>query len=274
MAKKRADLYLVESGVVESRERAKQLIEEGRVVVGGKLVSKPSTLLEPGLHIEIESTPEYVSRGGFKLEKALEHFSVQVSGKSALDAGVGTGGFTDCLLKHGVKSVVSVDVGYGQVAWSIRNDPRVILLERTNIRELKPSDIADATPSGLYEPVDIVTVDLSFISILKVIDVLLSLAKPGADFIILVKPQFEAGRELVGKKGIVRDPGVHRGVLADTVKGLRDKGVATKGITFSPIKGREGNIEFLLYAVAAGAETEGDWSATIGNVVEGAHKEL
>lgn len=266
MVKKRADLYLVEQGIVDSREKAKRLIDEGKVFANGRLIVKPSTLLEEGSSIKVEERPPYISRGGLKLEKAIHFFGIDVGGKKAIDVGVGTGGFTDCLLKHGAERVIAVDVGYGQVAWSIRNDPRVFLLERTNVRDLKTSDVPFRA--------DIATVDLSFISVRKVIDVLEDLVKPGGELVILVKPQFEAGRDRVGKKGIVRDPSIHEAVLAQMVDFLEGFGISVSGLTHSPIKGAEGNIEFLLYGAFERAKTRVDWSGKIKKVVEEAHREL
>lgn len=266
MTKKRADVYLVERGVVESREKARRLIDEGKVTADGRPVAKPSTLLEVGSNLQIEQPLEYVSRGGYKIEKAVRVFDVRVEGKRALDVGVGTGGFTDYLLKNGAAQVVAVDVGYGQVAWSIRNDPRVKLIERSNIRELSIAE--------LPEPVDIATVDLSFISVRKVIDKLAELVRPRGELVILIKPQFEAGRAYVGRKGIVRDPSVHKMVLAELVEFLTGKGLSVEGITYSPIKGGKGNIEFLVYALLQEAETEVDWSDKIEAVVNDAHMEL
>ncbi len=266
MVKKRADLYLVEQGIVDSREKAKRLIEEGKVFSNGRLIVKPSTLLEEGSAIEVEERPPYVSRGGLKLEKAIHFFGIDVRGKKAIDVGVGTGGFTDCLLKHGADRVIAVDVGYGQVAWRIRTDPRVFLLERTNIRDLRPSDVPFRA--------DIATVDLSFISVRKAIDALKDLVKSGGELVVLVKPQFEAGRDRVGKKGIVRDPATHASVLAHMVEFMEGSGISVRGLTHSPIKGAEGNIEFLLYGAFELAKTLLDWSGKIKAVVEEAHREL
>ncbi|MHB0975672.1 MAG: TlyA family RNA methyltransferase [Candidatus Aquicultorales bacterium] len=266
MGKKRADLYLVESGLVESRERAKQLIESGNVLAAGRPVEKPSTLVEEGTHLQIETPPPYVSRGGLKLEKALRVFDIDVSGKRAVDLGVGTGGFTDCLLKHGAAGVIAVDVGYGQVAWSIRTDPRVVLLERTNVRELSAADLPWMS--------DIATVDLSFISVTKILQKIREFVKPQGCAAILVKPQFEAGREAVGKKGIIRDPKVHTAVLRDFISRVATEGFDVRGLTYSPIAGGKGNIEFLLYAGLEAVGTRGDWSANIEGIVSQAHKEL
>ncbi|MCL5292315.1 MAG: TlyA family RNA methyltransferase [Actinobacteria bacterium] len=266
MAKKRADIYLVESGIVESREKARELIDEGKVFADRRLVFKPSTLLEEGIHLEVESRPPYVSRGGIKLEKAIHLFNIDIRGKDALDVGVGTGGFTDCLLKHGAATVIAVDVGYGQVAWSIRTDPRVTLFERTNFRDLSANE--------LPRRADVATVDLSFISVKKIFDKLAELVKPRGELVILAKPQFEAGREFVGKKGIVRDQAVHRRVLTELVEFVNAGSAHVKGITCSPIKGAKGNVEFLIYAVFERCETPVDWSDRIRGVVESAHREL
>jgi 23S rRNA (cytidine1920-2'-O)/16S rRNA (cytidine1409-2'-O)-methyltransferase len=263
MIRKRADLFLVEKGLVPSREKAKELILDGKVLINGKIVKKPASLVDPKSTFKILKTIEYVSRGGTKLAKALEIFPISIKGKVVLDVGAGTGGFCDCLLQKGAHKVIAVDVGYGQIAWKIRTDKRVYLLERTNIRYLKPDDLPARA--------DLATVDLSFISITKIIDNLIKLMKPQFEFIILIKPQFEAKRFLV-KKGLVKDPAVHRDILSHLIDLFKRKGLKLKGLTYSPIKGAEGNIEFFVYLA--------NWSTSlhdhqlIENVVTEAHTKL
>ena len=211
---------------------------QGKVTVENQIVTKPGTPVAPTANVElILQEPKYVSRAGFKLEAALDHFSVDVTGLVALDAGLSTGGFTDCLVQRGIKKVYGVDVGYGQVHEKIRCDPHVVVMERTNLRELRE----------LSELVDLVTLDLSFISVLKVMDAIDALAKPGAHLIVLIKPQFEAGKEQVGKGGIVRDSAVHQEVINRVTKGVMAHGYQLVGWIPSPIEGATGNKEFLAY---------------------------
>lgn len=240
--KKRLDIILVERGLVKSREKAKALILEGKVYVDGKRVEKAGTLIKKNSDIKIyKKNHDYVSRGGLKLEKALEKFNINVKGKKILDVGASTGGFTDCLLLKGAKRVIAVDVGYGQLSWKLRKNSKVIIFERTNIRYLEPDNIPFL--------VDMVTIDLSFISVKKVMENILRLSKDIAEYLILVKPQFEVGKGLVGKGGIVRDKKLHKNVLSELVIFLQNIGLNIKGITFSPIKGADGNIEFWIYAM-------------------------
>ncbi|MDI6815597.1 MAG: TlyA family RNA methyltransferase [Actinomycetota bacterium] len=267
MGKKRADKYLVQSGLVESREQAQRLIMARKVFVDAKPIEKPSSLVDEGGHITIAQDDSYVSRGGLKLEKALQEFSIDPAGKLAIDIGASTGGFTDCLLRRGLKQVVAIDVGYGQLAWSLRKDPRVIVLERTNIRHVKPDDIPYLA--------DLITIDVSFISLQKILLSVLALLAPGGEIVALVKPQFEAGRERVGKKGVVKDPTVHRDVLNETWEFFEKNGMRIKGLSFSPIKGPEGNLEFLLYATGDGLPVgESERKRIIDAVVEKAHEVL
>lgn len=232
---------MVEKGYFPSRQRAQSAIMAGRVLVDGQKKDKPGALVPVNAEITItgEDLP-YVSRGGLKLEKALAVFPVDPAGKVALDVGASTGGFTDCLLQHGASRVIAVDVGYGQLAWKLRQDPRVKVMERTNIRYLTPADIGG-------ELVDLVTVDVSFISLRLVLPAVVALAKDTADFILLVKPQFEAGRDKVGKHGVVRDPEIHHQVLSAVIQEAEKLGLKVGGLDFSPIKGPEGNIEYLLW---------------------------
>lgn len=259
--KKRLDLLLVEKGFFSSREKARAAIMAGQVLVEGQKVSKPGAAVAAESKLEVLATLPYVSRGGLKLARALEFFHINVTGCTALDVGASTGGFTDCLLQAGAARVYAVDVGYGQLAWSLRNDPRVVVLERTNIRYLKPEQLSP--------PPDFVTVDVSFISLTKVLPVLASLLVPGAAGVLLVKPQFEAGRQQVGKKGVVRDPLVHEAVLRQIWEEVNRLGWGVLGLTHSPVRGPEGNIEYLLY-FATGRPDVLD-AQTIQQVVREAH---
>lgn len=240
MAKVRADQLLVERGLADTREKAKALIMAGSVFVAGQKLDKPGRTLEDGVKLELTAKLPYVSRGGLKLEAALRQFQIDPAGKTCLDIGASTGGFTDCLLQHGAAKVYAVDTGSGQLDWRLRNDPRVVAFENTNARHLDAKSIP--------EPVDLLVCDVSFISVTLVLPPAQAVLKPDAPMIILVKPQFEAGREQVGKGGIVRDPGVHRDVCArieDFVN--RNLGFKT-ALMDSPISGAEGNKEFLLHA--------------------------
>ncbi len=264
--KERADVLLVRRRVFPTREKAKVAIMEGRVSFDGQVIDKVGSLVREECEIAVKEPLKYVSRGGIKLEKALTDFGVDLQGRVALDVGVSTGGFTDCLLQSGARLVIAIDVGYGQIALSLRNDPRVFLLERTNVRYL--------TPEKLPELADLATVDLSFISVSKIVDNLAGLLKPRAELIVLVKPQFEAGKKLVGKKGVIRDPEVHRLVLIGLVDDLRAKDFEPCGLTFSPITGAEGNLEFFLY-LGKGFKCDGDITEEkVDRVVSEAHTKL
>ncbi len=241
-AKIRLDRILVERGLVESRERGHALILAGQVLVDGQKRDKAGALISGDAEIRIlgEQLP-YVSRGGLKLEAALDGFNIAVSGKTAIDIGASTGGFSDCLLQRGASRVYAVDVGYGQLAWKLRQDPRVVVLERVNIRDMDP---------GLIPvPADIAVIDVSFISLEKVIPHLLKLLKPAADIVALIKPQFEVGRGQVGKGGIVRDEAARTAAVKRIEDCVRNLGFDVQGIIPSPITGQDGNVEFLLYAV-------------------------
>ena len=239
-AKERLDIILTERNMFPSREKAKASIMAGLIYVDGQRVDKPGTPVDREAEITIkESLCPYVSRGGLKLAKALRDFGVDPTGYVCSDSGASTGGFTDCLLQHGAAKVFAIDVGYGQLAWSIRSDPRVVTMERTNIRYVKPEDLG--------EPLDLSVVDVSFISLRIVLPAIRSLLKPSGQVLCLIKPQFEAGKEKVGKKGVVRDPEVHRQVLDGFVELARQLEFAILGLTFSPVKGPEGNIEFLAH---------------------------
>jgi len=234
------DILLVEKGYFKTREKARRSIMAGVVFVDNIREDKPGTKFRIDADISIkENTNPYVSRGGLKLEKALEFFGIDLKGKTAIDVGASTGGFTDCMLKKGAEKVIAIDVGYGQLDWELRNDERVICMERTNIRYVKPEDIVFIA--------DFATIDVSFISLKKVMLVVAGLIKKTGEMVCLVKPQFEAGREKVGKGGVVRSPETHMEVLQDIILFTIDNGLKTKGLTYSPIKGPEGNIEYLLY---------------------------
>jgi 23S rRNA (cytidine1920-2'-O)/16S rRNA (cytidine1409-2'-O)-methyltransferase len=238
--KVRADLAVVEGGLAPSRERARALILAGEVLAGDQPVTKAGALLDGGVELRLRSAPmPYVSRGGLKLAHGLAIFGVDVAGRVALDVGASTGGFTDCLLQRGAARVYCVDVGHGQLDWKIASDPRVVVRDRTNIR-LAPPDL-------LPEPVDLVTIDVSFISLRLVLPALVPLARPGSPLVALVKPQFEVGRALVGKGGIVRDEGARAQALADVAAAASGFGYTVLGQTTSPITGGKGNVEFLLH---------------------------
>jgi len=223
-----------------SRRQIQSWIMQGKVSVDGRVITKPGAQVSEDVQIDLTvQERKYVSRAGAKLEYALDHFNIDVKGLVALDAGISTGGFTGCLLQHGVAKVYGIDVGYGQVAEKIRHDKRVVLLERTNLRNLLPSDIG--------EKVDLITLDLSFISLLKVMDVVRSLFKKNGQLITLIKPQFEAGRKDVGRGGIITDPAVHQAVVKRVVSGIENYGFICIGIVESPILGATGNKEFLAY---------------------------
>ena len=263
--KKRLDVLLVERGLAESRQRAQAIIMSGQVYVKEQKVDKAGAQIEEGAPIEVRGqTLAYVSRGGLKLEKALKCFTgIDLHGVHAIDAGASTGGFTDCMLQNGAEKVYAVDVGYGQLAWSLRSDPRVVCMERTNVRYL--------TSEQIPELLDFGTVDVSFISLKLILPALHGILKPNGQVVCLVKPQFEAGREKVGKKGVVRDPAVHLEVLEQFLIHAQESGFTVKEMTFSPIRGPEGNIEYLGHLIAG----EGDaWSGDLSALVESSHREL
>ena len=245
MKKLRADQLLVVRGLAESRTRAQALIMAGAVFSGERKLAKPGEMLAEDAALEVRGKDHpWVSRGGIKLDHGLMHFAFDVTGAVALDVGSSTGGFTDVLLSRGAAKVYAVDVGTNQLAWKLRQDPRVIVHEQTNARNLDPSIIP--------EPVDVVVCDASFIGLSKVLQAPLRLARPGAKLIALIKPQFEAGREEVGKGGVVRDPDVHERVCSEARAWAESQGWTVLGITPSPITGPEGNVEFLLGAVKSG----------------------
>ena len=237
--KKRLDVLLVERGLLESRQKAQAVIMSGDVFVAGQRVDKPGTAVAEDAEISVRGALPYVSRGGLKLEKAMTAFPIDLEGAVCADIGASTGGFTDCMLQNGAARVYAVDVGYGQLAWKLREDPRVVCLERTNARYLTHEQVPDE--------LDFASVDVSFISLKLILPPLNGLLKDGGHAACLVKPQFEAGREKVGKKGVVRDPHVHLEVLEHFLGHARESGFAVLGLTFSPIRGPEGNIEYLGY---------------------------
>lgn len=245
--KERLDLLLTERGLAETRSKAQAMIMAGLVYVDGQKVDKPGFSVEGLQNVEVRGTVcPYVSRGGLKLEKALRDFGVDVTGFVCSDSGASTGGFTDCLLQQGAAKVFAIDVGYGQLAWKLRSDPRVVCMERTNIRNLTPADLGEA--------LDLSVIDVSFISLKLVLPVIDTLLKPDGQVLCLIKPQFEAGKEKVGKKGVVRDPAVHREVLEAFMDMAASVGFTLKNLTFSPVKGPEGNIEFLAHLSKAPGE--------------------
>lgn len=238
--KKRLDVELVDRGLVQSRERAKVVIMEGLVYVNGQKSDKAGTPVKEDDQIEVRGeTLRYVSRGGKKLEKAMKVFPVVLEGCTCMDIGASTGGFTDCMLQNGAVKVYAVDVGYGQLAWSLRTDERVVNMERTNIRNV--------TLDMLAEPIEFFSVDVSFISLHHIFPVAQAITTPDAMGVCLVKPQFEAGREKVGKNGVVRDPATHREVLRNAMGYAAANGFVVRGLDFSPVKGPEGNIEYLMF---------------------------
>lgn len=262
MAGRRADVELVERGLFPSREQARAAILAGEVQADGQRIEKAGQTLLPDAVIEVAERPRYVSRGGHKLEGALEAFGVQVDGMRAIDIGASTGGFTDCLLKRGALSVVALDVGYGQLAWSLRTDERVTVIERTNVR--------DADLGALGAPFDLAVIDVSFIALGRVLPKLLEAVGDSGQVIALVKPQFEAGKGRVGKKGVVRDALVHEDVLAGVVNAIREAGDIVLGLTWSPLKGPEGNIEFWVRFARFGDPVEID----AARIVRMAHEAL
>ena len=264
--KQRLDLLLVERKLAPSREKAKTMIMEGNVFVDNQREDKAGSMFPTDCQIEIHgNTLKYVSRGGLKLEKAMTHFDISLKDKICMDIGASTGGFTDCMLQNGARKVYAVDVGYGQFAWKLRCDERVVCMEKTNIRYVTPSDIADR--------LDFASVDVSFISLTKVLGPAKELLKDNGEIICLIKPQFEAGREKVGKKGVVRDQAVHREVIEKVAEYAVELGFSIKNLEFSPIKGPEGNIEYLIYMKK---DEEGSMAETVNirNTVEEAHAAL
>lgn len=257
MTKQRLDVELTARGLAESRQKAQAMIMAGQVYVDGRKVDKAGTQVGPGCAIEVRGrTLAYVSRGGLKLEKAVERWPIRLEGAVCADIGSSTGGFTDCMLQRGAEKVYAVDSGYNQLDWRLRSDPRVVCMERTNARYLTQEQIPDL--------LDFFSVDVSFISLNLILPALRPLMKETGEGVCLVKPQFEAGKEKVGKKGVVRDPEVHLEVLEHFLEHAAHAGFFVKDITFSPIRGPEGNIEYLGYlSVRQGEEYSGDLSALV-----------
>ena len=266
MKKVRLDQLVFDQGLSESRERAKAIIMSGVVYVNGQRADKPGAQVAPDVKIEVRgNTLPYVSRGGFKLEKALRVFPIDPTGLTCIDCGASTGGFTDVLLQNGAAKVYAVDVGYGQLAWKLRTDERVVNMERTNIRSV--------TPDQLGEPIEFFSVDVSFISLHHIFPVAQAITTPDAMGVCLVKPQFEAGREKVGKNGVVRDPATHCEVLHNAMGYAAANGFAVRGLDFSPVKGPEGNIEYLMF-VQKSAEPAVLDDSVAKQVVEASHSTL
>ncbi|MDF2887055.1 MAG: hemolysin TlyA family protein [Lacrimispora sp.] len=266
--KERLDVLIVKQGHAESREKAKAIIMSGIVYVNGDKEDKAGSTFEETAVIEVRgSTLKYVSRGGLKLEKAMTHFDVTLEGKICMDVGSSTGGFTDCMLQNGAVKVYAVDVGHGQLAWKLRNDDRVVCMEKTNIRYVMPGDIQDR--------IEFSSIDVSFISLTKVLLPVKNLLAEDGEIVCLIKPQFEAGREKVGKKGVVREKSVHLEVIQSVISYGISIGFEILHLEFSPIKGPEGNIEYLLHLKNHPAgETFLDYSVNPEEVVEEAHKDL
>ncbi len=263
--KRRLDVYLVEEGLISGRDLAKSIIMEGKVFVNNQKADKPGQQIGEKDSVELRgATPKYVSRGGLKLEKAMQSFPIVLSGKTAMDIGASTGGFTDCMLQNGAAKVFAVDVGYGQLAWKLRTDERVVNMERTNIRNVTLEDIGT--------PLDFASIDVAFISLELVLPVAKELLKGGGEVVALIKPQFEAGREKVGKKGVVRDAAVHREVIEKVTAFAQSIGFEICGLDFSPIRGPEGNIEYLMYAKKQDGEAK-DFTDFIAALVEKSHAE-
>lgn len=262
--KKRLDILVTERGLAESREKAKALIMAGQIYVDNQKADKPGDTFPEECRIESRGKGlPYVSRGGLKLEKAMKTFPLTLTGKVCADIGASTGGFTDCMLQNGAQKVYAVDVGYGQLDWKLRGDPRVVCMERTNARYL--------THEQIPQELDFASVDVSFISLGLILPALDGLLAPEGEAVCLVKPQFEAGREKVGKKGVVRDPAVHLEVLEAFLRHAKENHFTVLGITYSPIRGPEGNIEYLGY-LRHGQGTPGDFS--LSEIVEASHSQL
>jgi len=272
LAKQRLDTLLVELDLCPSRTLAQRLIQAGEVRVNQQVIDKPGTEVETTAQIQIKERSRYVSRGGEKLSHALEVFPIPLEGRICLDGGISTGGFTDCLLQAGAKKVYGIDVGYGQVDWGLRNDPRVILRERTNIRYLTPAQLyGDSTAAEVYP--DLGVVDVSFISLTKILPALWELLQPPREAVLLVKPQFEVGRSRVGKKGVVRDPKDHADAIAQVLQAAQQLGWQYRGLTWSPITGPAGNIEYLLW-LGMDSQTSAPDKDAIAQVTQAAYKEL
>ena len=265
--KKRLDILVTERGLAESREKAKTFLMAGQVYVDGQKADKPGDTFSEDAAVEVRGKGlPYVSRGGLKLEKAMREFGLQLQGRTCMDIGASTGGFTDCMLQNGAQRVYSVDVGYGQLAWSLRTDPRVVNLERTNARYL--------TREQVPEEIGFFSVDVSFISLTLILPAVRPLLAEHGQAVCLIKPQFEAGREKVGKKGVVRDKAVHEEVIEKIRSFALENGFSVLGLTFSPVKGPEGNIEYLIYLERSEAPSQGEQVPSAQQVVEESHRAL
>ncbi|MGN8938160.1 TlyA family RNA methyltransferase [Bittarella sp. HCP28S3_D9] len=266
--KTRLDVYLTEQGLAETRQKAQAYIMAGDVYINGQKADKAGDTVKEGDAVELRGAKlPYVSRGGLKLEKAMAAFPISLKDKICMDVGASTGGFTDCMLQNGAQKVYAVDVGYGQLAWKLRSDERVVNLERQNIRYLTEEQVPDA--------LDFVSVDVSFISLSHVLPVIWRFLAPGGQAVCLIKPQFEAGREKVGKKGVVRDPDTHREVIEKVISLAGENQFAVKGLDFSPVKGPEGNIEYLIFlekGAGEGLPTIG--SEQVAEMVTASHRAL
>jgi len=265
--KERLDILLVEKGIITSRERAKACIMEGRVYVDGQKVDKAGEKVSENANIEYRGdTLKYVSRGGLKLEKAMKTYNISLEDKVCMDIGASTGGFTDCMLQNKASKVFSVDVGYGQFAWKLRTDERVVCMERTNIRYV--------TLENIGEPLDFASIDVSFISLKKIMPATLNLLKDDGEVVALIKPQFEAGREKVGKKGVVREISTHKEVVFGIVDFLLQQDLNVLGVGYSPIKGPEGNREYLVYFSKDKNKESNFKREDVDTVVEASHVEI
>ena len=266
MEKVRLDCLMMDNGLAQSRERAKAMIMAGQVYIDNQKCDKAGLFVPADTKIEVRGdTLKYVSRGGLKLEKAMEVFPVTLEGKTTMDIGASTGGFTDCMLQNGAIKVYAVDVGYGQLAWKLRNDERVVNLERTNIRYVTKEQINDC--------LDFASIDVSFISLKLVLPVAKELLSDDGEIVALIKPQFEAGREQVGKKGVVRDIKVHKEVIKKVLGYIEELGMFASGLSYSPVKGPEGNIEYLVW-ITKTKKGETITEETINQIAEGSHGEL
>ncbi|MBQ3021736.1 MAG: TlyA family RNA methyltransferase [Clostridia bacterium] len=264
--KQRLDIFLVENGLVSGRDLAKSLIMEGKVYVNNQKADKAGDQVSEKDKVELRGeTLKYVSRGGLKLEKAIKSFPINLEGLVSMDIGASTGGFTDCMLQNGAAKVYAVDVGYGQLAWKLRTDERVVNMERTNIRYVTPEDIG--------QQLDFASVDVAFISLKLVLPVANKLLREDGEIVALIKPQFEAGREKVGKKGVVRDPAVHKEVIEEVTIFAQNTGFEILGLDFSPIRGPEGNIEYLMYARKKDSFEIKSFTEEIALLVEKSHEE-
>ncbi|MBR1697952.1 MAG: TlyA family RNA methyltransferase [Anaerovibrio sp.] len=265
--KERLDVLLVKKNLIQSRERAKTTIMAGMVIVDGNKIDKAGTMVKENADIRVLGNQiPYVSRGGLKLEKAIKEFGVELKGKVTADIGASTGGFTDCMLQNGAVKVFAIDVGYGQLAWSLRTDERVVNMERTNVRNVTPEDIGQL--------IDLASIDVAFISLEKVLPAVKAMLKPDGQVVALIKPQFEAGKEKVGKKGVVRDPKVHLEVIHKVIDTAREMEFVTKELTFSPVKGPEGNIEYLVWLTKDREAADNVTDEVMASTVELAHSNL